>query len=348
MDIKQYLDRFSNELYSFLSTLDELMPTKTLQKILNNFDKLDTIKLVNVYRNQILKYKKNLTSHDVTIFSQPIFIIPEIDISFYWNNLPQNHQNTIIEKLLRLIVCSNIINEKLQQHNAQHVTKKSESTQLLCNKTQDQNEHQKSKNLFNGVGDDNVNISTETFVQESTEAQLDGNPLLSKLTEQLNVDQLSEQLNKIDGESINKITDGIGQYIDPHVKNPEVKTFLKGAMCNIVDKLKTHDFKNEGLFNVVKQISSEMADQLSSDSQNMNCPPEQLLESAQSILHGLGVGDNLTPENLNTTSLMTIATQLMSSINQNNNSTPPSNNSTPQTNNDSVAMMDLVGKFIGL
>lgn len=336
-EVAKYISKFSLELKNFLILLDELMPTETVQNILKKYDNLDPLKLMYRYRKSILKHKTQSVAIDESIFKSPLYIIPEVDISFYWNNLQPNHRCAITERLTRLIICSNVIVEKMKPRKCESECPKKKTINVSQNVSAKQN-------LFDGVGDENENISVETFTQESENARLDCNPMLNKLREHLNVDKLSEQLNNIDEKSMDKMADGIGQFIDPTDKNPEVKTFFKGAMCNIVDKLKTHDFKNEGLFDVVKQVSSEIADNLISDTQNNKCNPEQLLESAQSILKGLGIGDNITPENLNPASLMNVASQLINSINQNETQSQQNTN----TQSSTVSMMDLAGKFLGL
>jgi hypothetical protein len=342
-DVSKYINKFSVELKNFLIFLDELIPTEIVQNILGKYDELDTLKLMEKYRRNILKFKDKLAERDATIFKTTLYIIPEVDISFYWNNLQQTHRNTIAEKLLRLIVCSNVIVEKMTPQKYQPSVKQMEQPTP--------HNPQVERNLFNGVGEDNTDISVETFTHETETAQLDGNPLLNKLEDYLNVDQISEQLNKIDGESMNKIVDDIGKFIDPHVQNPEVKTSLKNAMCNIIDKFKTHDLKTEGLFDVISQVSNEMAHKLTSDTQNSECPPEHLLESAHSILKSLGVDKNINPEKLNPSSLMSMASKLINSIQQNDTQNP-SHESNPETTQNTtssaVAMMDLAGKLLGL
>ena len=341
-EVSKYLNKFSVELKNFLIVLDELMPTETVQKILEQYDVYDGMKLLNKYRNCMVRHKERLTSHDDTLFSKSLYVIPEVDISFYWNNLPENHRKTIIDYLMRLLICSNIVIEKLHPTRTK-VPEKQEVKKANVKKQEvKKTEIQKPRNLFDGVGENNNNISVESFANETADAQLDGNPLMNKLMENLNVDQLTEQLSKIDDNAMNKITEGISQFMGPHIQDQGVKTLFQTMPKDIIEKLKTCDIKKDGLWGVVKKMSTEMADDMTSNKNTAQCDPEKLMESAQAMMSNLGLGDNINIGDLNPASMMSMASKLMSTLTNSDSQTPQ-----PPVNN-TVAMMDLFGKLAGI
>lgn len=324
-ELSKYIDRFSVELKKFLIVLDGLMPTETIQNIIDKYEKLNIRKLIIRYNNRMTPQKEKLTQRDESMFKVDQYIIPEVNISFYWENLPVEHRKTIWENLSRLFVCSNIVMEK------------------LSNEEKPKQEVKPHVNLFAGVGNNHTNnsdISVNSFVQETEVAKLEGNPIVKKIKEKFNMDGLSDQINNIDQESMDKITTGIKQFIDPHVADPKVSGFIGTALTDIVGKLKTHDLKNENLFDVIMQVSNEMSTEMGENAEKNNCPPEQLLASAQSILKGMGM-ENLSPDKLDPSKLNpAMLTELVSKM------TGGSNNG--ETVPGSASMIDMLSNFMGM
>ena len=108
-NINKYVKGFSNELLNFLVYIDDLIPTETTQKIISKYEKLNMMKLIKRYRNTVISLKDRITARDVTIFSSPLFIVPEFNMSFFWNNLPDKNKDHVWEVLSRLIIYCNIV-----------------------------------------------------------------------------------------------------------------------------------------------------------------------------------------------------------------------------------------------
>lgn len=281
----KYIKGFSNELLNFLVFIEELIPTASTQKILSKYEKINTMKIIKRYNNVMNPLKEKLTQRDVNLFSKPLFIIPEFDMSFFWDNLPVENKDHVWETLSRLLIYSNILlANPAQQAPVKVIEKKKDPI--------------KEVNPFIGIGENNTNISVDSLRKEVESGKVDGNPIMKALKDKLNVDELSKQLQNVDKNSISQMTDEVKKIIAPHVDDPQVSGLIGDMLTNIGDELKNSDLSGGNLFETMLQIAEKMSTKLASDANNNKCSPEKLLASTQSIMKSIGLPENMNPNEM--------------------------------------------------
>lgn len=285
-EINKYIDGFSTELKNFLIYIDELVPTETTQKILSLYDKINMMKIIKRYHGIMSPLKDKLSGHDASIFVQCMFIIPEFNMSFFWENLPNDKRNYVWEVLMRLTIYSNIIVDN-QKSNVTPDAPKNEPKQ--------KNKNTKEVNPFVGVGTDGTNISVDTLQGEIDAGKTDTNPMMNMLSNALNMDELSKQLKEVDKESISKMTDEVKKMIAPHVDDPQVSGMIGDMLTNISDELKNSDLSNGNLMGTMMKIAEKMSVKLSTEGK---CSPEKLLASTQSLMKSIGLPENMNPTDI--------------------------------------------------
>lgn len=165
---RKYIDGFKTELFKFMLTINELMPSETTEYVLNKFPQLNMTKIITRFHKIMIPLKDKLTKNDPSLFENKLFIVPEFDISFFWENLPQHHKY-IWSSLQRLLIYSNIVMD-----NSQYSTETTTTTQQSTTQN-------KLFNPFEGVGGSNVGMSVNSLTQEIDKVESDGNPLLGLL-----------------------------------------------------------------------------------------------------------------------------------------------------------------------
>lgn len=111
-ETSKYIDGFSRDFSEFLTKMQKLMPCEEINKIIDKYPKLNKRKLIEKYHERTDKFADNIKKHDETLFNTSWYIIPEFDISFFWENLPE-YRNDIWKILTKLsIYCSIIFNKQ--------------------------------------------------------------------------------------------------------------------------------------------------------------------------------------------------------------------------------------------
>lgn len=281
--INKYTKGFSKELLEFIIYIEELFPTETNQKILNNYQKINVMRVVNRYYNIMSPLKDRVTNRDETIFNQPLFIVPEFNLSFFWENMPKQHRDHVWKTLSRLMIYANILKD---------ATAPPPQPQPVVTPPV------KEVNPYIGIGEDNNTISVASLQDEVASGKVDGNPIMKAIKNKLNIDELSKQLKNVDKESIAKMTDEVKKIISPHVDDPQVSGLLGDMLTNIGDELKNTDLTNGNLFESMLQIAEKMSTKLATDATGNRCSPEKLLASTQSIMSSIGMPANMNPADM--------------------------------------------------
>jgi hypothetical protein len=288
--INKYTKGFSNELLNLIVFIEELIPTETTQNILSKYPKINTARIIKRYHGIMNPVKGKLTNRDVTIFSKPLFIIPEFNISFFWENLPEDKKNNVWEKLSRLLIYSNIIIDSTPREQRVGEQNSTSMSKQLVKKGQT-----KEVNPFVGIGENNTDISVSSLQKEVESGKVDGNPIMKALKNKLNIDELSNQLKNVDKDSISQMTEEVRKIITPNVDDPQVSGLIGEMLTNIGDELKNSDLSNGNLFETMLQIAEKMSTKLANDASSNKCSPEKLLASTQSIMKSIGMPENMNP-----------------------------------------------------
>ena len=295
----KYITGFSTELFNFLEFIDSLIPTEKTQMIMSKYDKLNMMKIIRRYYNMMLPNKEYITKCDTGLFNKHCFIIPEFDMSFFWQNLPSGsgNQKRVWDTLNRLLIYSKIIIETEAKTPEQQVSfapskKKDNSTSVPTTK-------KTRVNAFVGLeGSKSSDISIENMVNQTKLGKEDCNPgkkLTETLEKTLNINGLSEKLNNMTPENVGKMTEEVQKIIAPHIKDTESAELFKDMLSGIGDELSKTDMTKGNLLENMMHIAEKMSTKMTQDMTDKNCPPEKLMAATQSIMKSFGIPENINP-----------------------------------------------------
>jgi len=262
------------------------MPSDTVSKIIQNYEKISKDKLIQRYHRYIEPLNDKLSHNDYTIFEHELYIIPELDVSLFWNNLPQDKRKRIWDTLRRLQICSRIIvssqNDEKNKSDEKEVKK-----EVVIEKSKDEFD------LFKGVGSDGEKISMDTMEEEIDAGKVDGNPIMRMIKDKMNPDEISKQLQNVDKKQIQQMTKEVQQIISPHVNDPEVSGMLGDLIGDIGTELQQTDLSKGDLFENIMGIASKISTKMEKDKNINKCSPDKLLAPMQSLMKQIGLPSDL-------------------------------------------------------
>jgi hypothetical protein len=317
-NVLKYQKGFSDELLTFISFIDEIIPTEKTQMIISKYSKLNITKLLTRFHKIMQPLKSQITSRDATIFQQPLFIIPEFNLSFFWENLPDTNKSRVWETLSRLLIYCNIVLD-----NSPKETPVAQQT------------NQQQNNPFFGVKGGGT-LSVSNIKNSVEQSQMEENPLMKMLTSNLNIDK--SKLKNIDDATISKMTAEVKNMITPHVDG-EVSDLIDNMISNIGDELKEVDLSSGEIFPKILNIAEKMSHKLASDAENNKFSHEKLLRSSKAIMNKIGLpeGTDLNKLASNPTALLSMVSQMAAGMNPSN----MTGNNTPQA----AAMIDMMSSL---
>jgi hypothetical protein len=286
--IIKYTDGFMTELFEFLKWLQEVMPTDQVMKIITLFDKINKQKIITRYYMITRELSEQIKTKDARIFNKELFIVPEIDISFFWKNLPSDKQKKVWYVMHRLLIYSQII---IQQScpTQQNKTEKTHS------KDENNEERDDDIDLMKGVGMNGTGASLDTLGDEIDAGAEDGNPLLKMVMDKMNPDEISKQLKNVDKNTISNMTGEVQKIIAPHINDPEVSGMLGNMLNDIGDELQHTDLSKGDLFENIMGIANKLSTKMKDDDKLGNCTPDKLLAPMQSLMRQMGLPSNINP-----------------------------------------------------
>jgi hypothetical protein len=279
----RYLTGFSNELLDLVNSLQLWMPSDVTLNILNLYPKLSAKKLSDRYRKLISPCKPQLTAKDVTLFDKPVLIMPELDISFYWQNLDQSKRDVIWKTMSKLLIHTNII------HDMDNTSDVSSEIQPAPNVIP-QEKTVMEVNPFVGIGQNGEDISIDTMLSEMDLGKSQGNPIMNAIQSKLNMNEIRDELKQMSGDDIVQITNGVRDVIGLQQYDPQVSTMMDKILTGIGDELKTADLGNGNLFDSMLKIAEKVSGQLAPGQQ---CSTDKLMETTQNIMKTLGLPSEL-------------------------------------------------------
>lgn len=291
--IEKYTDGFMTELYEFLKWLQEVMPTEQVMKIISLFEKINKRKIISRYYIITNTLSEQIKNKDSNIFNKELFIIPEIDISFFWHNLPVDKQKKIWYVMHRLLIYSQII----VQHSTPKPQNEVENKQINNETNCEQNE---DIDLMKGVGTNGTGASLDTLGCEIDAGAEDGNPLLKMVMDKMNPKEISKQLKNVDKDTISSMTDEVQKIIAPHINDPEVSGMLGNMLNDISDELQHTDLSKGDLFENIMGIANKLSTKMKDNDKLDNCTPDKLLAPIQSLMKQIGLPSNINPSDPST------------------------------------------------
>lgn len=245
-----YKSQFMTELKKFLVWLNDIIPTPQLQKIITVFEKLNKTKTIARFHKLIETKKEQVLKHDKTLFDNHCFIVPEVNLSLLWQNLPENEHEKIWEFLKRLVIICNIIySEKVTPVTPQ-------------------------KSIQTPTAEHKENISISGLVDEMKQGEIECNPISGIL----------EQLKNVDKTKIPEMTNKIKDILMPNINNPKVAELFGGLLNDIGDELKTNELSPDNFFNTILEISKKMSTKLANNAINEKCSHDDIVNSTKDIL----------------------------------------------------------------
>lgn len=253
----KYVDGFIHELEQFLDKLVELMPVPTLKKIIAKLPQLNKRTLMKKFYERTKNNKERIMKRDTTLFKTPWNIIPELNISLFWDNLP-DHKQEIWETLTKLsIYCSIIYGDKEQRIPAQTLDVNSFVKEMKNNETSE--------------GDMMTQAMTKVkqVVNSSVEPEVSG--VMNDL-----IDGICTDLKTTDITKGNLMENIMGIAMKHPLKLDNMQEFPIDKLMSSAQKL----MKNLGmpaldLQNMVKNIA--------------DAPPDKAMDAAHEIAQKLGI-----------------------------------------------------------
>jgi hypothetical protein len=262
------------------------MPTDQVMKIIEIYEKINSQKIVSRYYTIANKLSDCIKNKDMSIFKESLYIIPEVDISFFWNNLPADKQKKIWYVMHRLLIYSQIIVQ-----NTETPTKKVHQE----NKQQTKQVNDDDVDLMKGVGENGSGASINTLGEEIDSGENDGNPLLNMVMSKMNPEEISKQLKNVDKKTITTMTNEVQKLISPHINDPEVSGMLGNMLNDIGDELQNTDLSKGDLFENILGIANKLSTKMKDDTTLGNCSPDKLLAPMQSLMKQIGLPSNMNP-----------------------------------------------------
>lgn len=309
----KYIKGFSNELLKFISFIEKLIPTNSTQKILDKYQQINMNKLIRRYYNVVHPFKERLTKRDISIFSNALFIIPEFNISFFWNNLPEENREYVWTTLSRLLIYSTLVIDNSNNTVSLQSEKKNikQSPIPVNNST---TVPPSEVNPYVGIGNNNADISVASLQNEIRTGAIECNPMLKMLKNTISTDGFASQLKNLDENVILQMTDEVKKLITQHIDDPQVSGTIEDMLSNIGDELKSNDLSNGDLFEKMIKIAEKMSTKMLKDAADNKFSSEKLLASTQAIMKGIGMPENMSIEDLLSGGDTNMLSLLMSSL----------------------------------
>jgi len=295
----KYLSGFSTELYNFLEYVDTIIPTLSTQSIMKKYSKLNILKLLQRYNKIATPLKQNITDRDESIFSVQFFVVPEFNMSFFWEHIPVDKREHIWKTLSRLLIYSNVVTDILT---------KGVSGKVEEMKVNEAKKKKKRVNAFAGVGNvsqSDADFSIESLIKNREPQTNSGDKsmdmlmgVMKMMEKKFNLNGITDKLKDIKLDQNNSVENMSGEFdkvLKNNVKDPEAYKFIKNMMDSFKGELEKKDLSHGDLTKnlIDAAMATNKTIQTEMENGNVNFKPEQLLETAQSLMKGFGLGDNI-------------------------------------------------------
>nr|QBK88388.1 MAG: uncharacterized protein LCMiAC01_00520 [Mimivirus LCMiAC01] len=286
MEQEKYLNDFIKTLYKFLCDLDRYVPTKSIQEILKIYTKLHMGKVSMRYYSIIKDHISDIKNRNASMFKQPLFILPQVDISALWEKLSTSGQKKKVWSYLNLLY---VLSEMF-------LAEKNYVNKNIKNKEQSEDEHtQNDKKLkFNpyiGIGQTNeeygvneISAGPEKLSNETGGLGLGGiGSMLGTAGLSNMLDELKQQWKNMDPAEIAEATKSVQNLLGPDSNT-------SGIISDLLKNISTELAGDEtDIMKIIENVASNVKSKIKPENINMG----ELLKSVQNMTN------NCTDENGN-------------------------------------------------
>lgn len=282
---------FSTHLRKFIEDLDRYVPGgQGIRNFLQVFNNLDMTKVVKRF-HQIMKVnQEQLAAKDETMFSSPIVLFPDVNLSSYWSKLTGGQKAKIWTHLMILFIQSEILTSTPESSPQSSSSSQTSQTTVSTSKqgtTTDQSDDTTDKkevkkevkavqvaklpenfNPFIGVGGDSKDYAVDDLVA-GIQSLPDDQPSvgvgaiakLVGLDKVFNMEELQEQLKNMDEEDIKQATESIKGMLGSNV-DEKTSNIMSEMLKNIAEELQKGDLKDGNPFDSLSRIADTVSQKI--------------------------------------------------------------------------------------
>jgi hypothetical protein len=287
--METHYKNFVTVLYKFLVDLHRYTSSTGIQKILDVYDKLDMAKVIFKINTILSKYNQQIDNGDETIFSQPILLLPEIDLSVLWPSLIKGQKSKIFTYLKIIKLESNLLVNFKEPVESPVVPETSQTTSLVPVENKNPVE-QPDFNPYVGIGNNDsaygVNemfSATPTFQEDKPSGPgIETIANLIGIDKMINMSELTEQLKNMNKDEIENATNSIKQLLGSNVDN-STSNLISDMLTSISDELKKSNLKSDNPISNIVKIAETVAGKMKPKMEEQNIDITQLFNSTQSL-----------------------------------------------------------------
>ena len=281
--MEEQYTKFSANLQHFVSDLHRYAPTTGTKNFLDNFTKLDMVKVVDRFYNYIKPHQESVAGKKEEIFDSPFVVFPGIDLSGFWKELGPGQKAKIWTHIQILFIQSELI-----RHTPKPVEEPSEKSGM------------DNFNPYVGVGSSTTDFGVNDIIKtlNSVPEEESAGPGMSSMLKMMgfdkmiNIDELKEQLENMNQEDIEQATESIKSMLGGNVDD-NTAGLITEMLSNISEELKQGNLSKDDPFGSLTKIADVVSNKLKPKIENENIDMRQLLNSTEQM------SANLTDQNGN-------------------------------------------------
>lgn len=255
-------NEFMKTLKMFVNELHTNFYTEETKKFLDIFDKINSSKIIKRVYDFLLPLKKDILNKNSNIFKIEQFILPEIDLSKFWNNLDEIKRNNIWIYLQMLSITSSSI----------------------CN----------TSNFNPYIGIEGGNITVDSLCKEmATNSSMKDNvgikSLVNMILQQVGVKNPEEfvgnfinEIKDIKPETVEKTVNELNEHMG--IEGTENKEFLRKIITALPNEIKNIDFEKESFNGIIKIAQNIMENVIKPDLENGKINVGELLNLQNNLM----------------------------------------------------------------
>jgi len=271
LDMDDYKSKFLKAFKKLLTDMRKFEDSKSIEKMLKVFDKLDTKKLAAKYYEKMKEYSDDIMNLNLKMYDNDVQLPSGIKLSKFMNNLPDDKlQHKYMSYVKLIFILSEIINK--ESNIVQSESNASESQEF---------------NPYEGIGGDKE-FGVDEMFNGVDELKVEGTPgfgSLAKLVgidKMMDLDKLTEELQNMDEEQVSNATENIKNMMGGNIDDKTSQT-ITNMLNSISSELKNKDLKNGNIFDNLSDIASIVANKMKPDVENGNVDVKSLWESTRKL-----------------------------------------------------------------
>lgn len=326
-----YRDEFSKYLTRLLEDLNRYSPNDICQKYIESFNKLDIEKVIDTYLNFINGYGDLIKDRDVIVFDKPFVMLPELDISLYWNNLTSKQQR-------KIWVYINILKHKAELSKDYNIEHEFDPFKGVGPST---DAEYSIDNMFSGPktmpGEEEVEVMDPGIMSAIKTLGID-KQLGDNIGDFGNLLGDLKNMNKEDlDEAIKKIQEQFGLKLEG-----ETAELFNNILHSMSSEISNSDFSQGNLFENLTTIAGNIANKIAPEITDN----EEIIEKIQNT-NLMDIFSNVTGQDPNNPqNPMNMLNNFMSGLGQGNNPTDMLNNMMSSMGREGENPMNILNEFM--